>query len=82
MADTNDTPSLEQEINELVEKLADDTFDKAAVDPVKLYAATAEKRRRDTQSGYTKSQQELKRTQAIATELSSNLEREIVAKLP
>ena len=34
MADTNDTPSLEQEINELVEKLADDTFDKAAVDPV------------------------------------------------
>ena len=82
MADTNDTPSLEQEINELVEKLADDTFDKAAVDPVKLYAATAEKRRRDTQSGYTKSQQELKRTQAIAAELSSNLEREIVAKLP
>jgi type II secretory ATPase GspE/PulE/Tfp pilus assembly ATPase PilB-like protein len=47
-----------------------------------LYAATAEKRRRDTQSGYTKSQQELKRTQAIAAELSSNLEREIVAKLP
>jgi uncharacterized protein YhaN len=82
MADTNDTPSLEQEINELVEKLADDTFDKTAVDPVKLFAATAEKRRRDTQSGYTKSQQELKKTQAIAAELSSNLEREIVAKLP
>ena len=82
MADTNDTPSLEQEINELVEKLGDDAFDKAAVDPVKLFAATAEKRRRDTQSGYTKSQQELKKTQAIAAELSSTLEREIVAKLP
>lgn len=82
MADTNDTPSLEQEINELVEKLNDETFDKASVDPLKLFAATAEKRRRDTQSGYTKSQQELKRQQALADQLAAALETEVVSKLP
>lgn len=82
MADTNDTPSLEQEINELVEKLGDESFDKTTVEPLKLFAATAEKRRRDTQSGYTKSQQELKRQQALANSLAAELETEVVSRLP
>lgn len=51
-------------------------------DPALLYAANAEKRRRDTQSQFTKSQQQLKAAETRATKLAEKLESSIMETLP
>ena len=54
-----DSKDIEKQINDLVEKMKNgEKIDESSVDPAILYAARAEKRRRDTQAAYTKAQQE------------------------
>lgn len=79
--------SVEQQVNEVVSQfeVAEDGSlslpDGVEVDEAILFAAKAEKRRRDTQSSYTKNQQETKRLQKENELLASKWEEDAVAKL-
>lgn len=77
----NTTSTVEQQINDLVSKatpsdkglvLADEYL-KDIPEPIAV-AVKAELRLRNTQSAYTRSQQELAKTKAVATQLTQRLE--------
>ena len=66
----DNTATIEQQVNELVDKMKDDSFKLGDdLDPLLKFAAIAEKRRRDTQAGFTKTSQALKRAEAERAEL-------------
>lgn len=75
-----DTP--ETQVNEVLAQMDKEGFTGEGIDPMVLYAANAEKRRRDTQGSYTKSQQELKRLAAVNDQLAVTFEAELVQTLP
>lgn len=77
-----DTPEIEVKIAELLPQLDSPDFKGDGVDPVLLFAAKAEKRRRDTQASFTRSQQELKQVQAVNEQLAQTFEAELVKTLP
>lgn len=78
-----DTPSYETKVNELVSTMATEGWQAPAdLDPGLLFAANAEKRRRDTQSEFTKSQQQLKAAELKATRLTEKLEAAVMESLP
>ena len=77
-----DTPEIEAKVNEILPQLGTEGFDAASVDPVVLYAATAEKRRRDTQAEFTRTSQKLKKVEAVNAQLAQAYEADVVANLP
>ena len=77
-----DSQDIESKINELLPQLDNPDFKTDDVDPTLLYAAKAEKRRRDTQGAYTRSQQELKKTQLLSQKMAETLEAELLNILP
>lgn len=72
---------FKEKVNDLVSKMVQDDSGKWAlpedaakdVDEPTMYAVTAERRYRDTQGAFTKTNQELKKTQAIAKGLEEKL---------
>ena len=78
---------FEQAVNEVVSKMvADDTGvlrlpDGVEAKPEVLYAAKIVKRQRDTQSAFTKSQQELKALKEENNKLAQNWEQDAVSRL-
>lgn len=80
--ENQDTPSIEQQVNDLVANLGTEGFDESQADPALLFAAKAEKRRRDTQSEYTKVSQKAKKLEMVNNQLASTLETELVSSLP
>lgn len=85
--DNTDTQTTEQSyearVNALVGEMQTEGWQAPEdADPGLLYAARAEKRRRDTQSQFTKSQQELKAAETRATRLAEKLEASIMETLP
>jgi hypothetical protein len=82
--DTQTTePSYEERVNVLVGEMHTDGWQAPeGIDPGLLYAANAEKRRRDTQSQFTKQQQQLKAAETRATKLAEKLESTIMESLP
>lgn len=84
--DKTDTPApatdFETQVNSLIPNLDNPDWDSSEVEPALLYAANAEKRRRDTQSEFTKSQQSLKATELRATKLEEKLSSTIMESLP
>ena len=85
--DNTDTQTNEQSyearVNALVGEMQTEGWQAPEdADPGLLYAARAEKRRRDTQSQFTKSQQELKAAETRATRLAEKLEASIMETLP
>lgn len=77
-----DSQEIESKINELLPQLDNPEFKADEVDPVLLFAAKTEKRRRDTQASYTRSQQDLKKTQLLSQKMAETLESELVKVLP
>lgn len=77
-----DTPEIEAKVNEILPQLGTEGFDAASVDPVVLYAANAEKRRRDTQAEFTRTSQKLKKVEAVNAQLAQAYEADVVANLP
>ena len=77
-----DSQDIESKINELLPQLDNPDFKADDVDPTLLYAAKAEKRRRDNQGAYTRSQQELKKTQLLSQKMAETLESELLNILP
>ena len=77
-----DSQEIESKIAELLPQLDSADFKEDGVDPVLLFAAKTEKRRRDTQASYTRSQQELKKTQLLSQKMAETLETELVQVLP
>lgn len=82
------TPTFQDQVNTVVGQMTTDDKGNAVIpegvevaDDV-LYAAKLEKRHRDTQSAYTKSQQENKRLKAENNALASNWEADAVSNLP
>lgn len=76
MSDDN-SPSIEEQVNNLLsqETLPED------LDPVLAFAVNAEKRRRDTQSAYTKSNLEAKKLRTANEKLLSSWESDAVKAL-
>lgn len=87
-ANTPDTQTFEQEVNAAFEKVTfNDKNELVVPDDVKLsepilFAVKAEKRRRDTQSAYTKAQQRAKELETERTELLTKFEKIAIANLP
>ncbi len=79
--ETSDTPSVEEQVNTVLQQMSAEDFDASKVDPVIMYAATAEKRRRDTQSEFTKVSQRAKKLEATNNQLSQVFEQELVHKM-
>lgn len=77
-----DSQEIESKVAELLPQLDSPDFKEEGVDPVLLFAAKTEKRRRDTQASYTRSQQELKKTQLLSQKMAETLEAELVNVLP
>ena len=77
-----DSQEIESKIAELLPQLDSADFKEDGIDPVLLFAAKTEKRRRDTQASYTRSQQELKKTQLLSQKMAETLESELVQVLP
>ena len=77
-----DSQEIESKIAELLPQLDSTDFKEDGIDPVLLFAAKTEKRRRDTQASYTRSQQELKKTQLLSQKMAETLESELVQVLP
>ena len=77
-----DSQEIESKIAELLPQLDSADFKEEGIDPVLLFAAKTEKRRRDTQASYTRSQQELKKTQLLSQKMAETLESELVQVLP
>ena len=77
-----DSQEIESKIAELLPQLDSADFKEDGIDPVLLFAAKTEKRRRDTQASYTRSQQELKKTQLLSQKMAETLETELVKVLP
>lgn len=85
--DNSDTPtpesSYEEKVNNLLTEMSTEGWEAPEdLDPGLLFAAKAEKRRRDTQSEFTKAQQKLKAAEARETKLVEQLEAVIVESLP
>lgn len=85
--DNTDTQTTEQSYEERVNALVGEMQTEGwqapeDLDQALLYAANAEKRRRDTQSQYTKSQQQLKAAETRANKLAEKLEGAIMESLP
>ena len=77
------TIDFETEVNALVDNLSNPDWQPGEdVNPAFLYAAKAEKRRRDTQSEFTKNQQKLKATELRASKLEEKLSAAIMESLP
>lgn len=75
--------SYEERVNALLSEMQTEGWQAPEdVDPALLYAANAEKRRRDTQSQFTKQQQQLKAAETRATKLAEKLEASIMETLP
>lgn len=70
----DNSPSVEEQVNSILSSLGDDGKVPEDLDPVLRFAVTAEKRRRDTQSAYTKSNLENKRLSAETAKLFESLE--------
>ncbi len=80
---TTTEPSYEERVNELVSQMQTEGWQAPEdADPALLYAANAEKRRRDTQSQFTKQQQQLKAAETRANKLAEKLEASIMESLP
>ena len=83
MSDTN----LEQQVNELANQLIVGEDGKVSLpdgveaDDTLIFAAKLEKRRRDTQTTYTKSQQRLRELEAENSKLASSWEQDLVSSL-
>ena len=77
-----DSQEIESKIAELLPQLDSADFKEDGIDPVLLFAAKTEKRRRDTQASYTRSQQDLKKTQLLNQRMAETLETELVKVLP
>ena len=82
------TQTFEEKVNTVVSQFTTDDNGKLAlpdgveVDEATLYAARAEKRRRDTQSAFTKAQQENKRLMTENEKLALSWEQEATSQLP
>lgn len=82
----NDT-QFEQAVNDVVSKMVTDSSgvlrlpDGVEAKPEVLYAAKVVKRQRDTQSAFTKSQQELKALREENSKLATNWEQDAVSRL-
>lgn len=84
MSDSS-TPSFEEQVNEVIASATktDDgktTFAEGTNEAI-AYAATAEMRRRDTQSAFTKSRQKLKALEVENTKLAESWEQDAVSTL-
>lgn len=77
-----DSQEIESKINELLPQLDNPDFKADEIDPTLLFAAKTEKRRRDTQAAFTRSQQDLKKTQLLSQKMAETLESELVKVLP
>ena len=75
------TPSVEEQVNTVLQQMSAEDFDASKVDPVIMFAATAEKRRRDTQSEFTKVSQKAKKLEATNAQLSQVFEQELVQQM-
>ena len=75
------TPSVEEQVNAVLQQMSAEDFDASKVDPVIMFAATAEKRRRDTQSEFTKVSQKAKKLEATNAQLSQVFEQELVQQM-
>lgn len=73
----DNSPSIEEQVNNL---LAQETLPED-LDPVLAFAVTAEKRRRDTQSAYTKTNMEAKKLRAANEKLLQSWESDAVQAL-
>ena len=78
---TEETTSFKDTVSELVSKMTQDDSGKwalpeeaaADLDEATLYAVTSERRYRDTQGAYTRSQQEVKKQAAMADALEEHI---------
>ena len=77
-----DSQEFESKVAEVLPKLGTEGFTGEGVDPAVLFAANAERRRRDTQAAYTRTQQELKQVKAVNQSMAETLESELVKVLP
>lgn len=79
------TPTVEEQINTILSNVTTDdkgnTVWPEDIDPVLLHAARTEKRFRDTQGSYTRSQQELKTLKAENEALAASWEKDAVSNL-
>ena len=71
-----DSQEFESKVAEVLPKLGTEGFTGEGVDPAVLFAANAERRRRDTQAAYTRTQQELKQVKAVNQSMAETLESE------
>lgn len=80
-----DTPDFEAKVNEIVGSMTKAEDGKwtlpEEVEPAMAYAAMAERRRRDTQSEYSKVQNRLKALETENAQLAQNWEKDLVEKL-
>ena len=83
MSTEDNSPSIEEQVNNVVAQFGEDGKLPADldVDPAIKFAAVAEKRRRDTQSAYTKTNQEAKRLAAENAELAKSWEQDATSTL-
>lgn len=73
MSDDN-SPSIEDQVNQVLSQIGEDGKIPEDIDPMLRYAATAEKRRRDTQSSYTKINMRAKQLEAENAKLFETYE--------
>ena len=84
---TDDTPTLDQQVNELANQLVTDDKgtialpDGVEASDIMLYAAKTEKRRRDTQGSFTKGQQRIKALEVENTKLADGWEQDSTIQL-
>ena len=76
--ENQDTPTIEEQVNTVLQQMSSEDFDTSKVDPVVMYAANAEKRRRDTQAEFTRVSQKAKKLEATNAQLSQVFEQELV----
>ena len=88
MSTPDNSDTFEQKVNTVVSQFTTGEDGKLAlpdgveVDEATLFAARAEKRRRDTQASFTKTQQENKRLQAENDKLVQSWEQDAMSQLP
>lgn len=78
---SDNSPSIEDQVNAALSNIGEDGKLPEGLDPVIAYAANAEKRRRDTQSAYTKTNMRVKELEAENNSLYQNWEKDATSSL-